>query len=155
MTVNSLRQEVKTLQKSLDVAEDRLKEADISTPTSSEVSLETPEDSPVTQARVVAGSSRRRRSQTQVDIKAHVDRDGSPPEKIKDSNVDSPLAKTHFSSSGTQASQTKKGEIVSRVSQSTNYPGVLPGTTVVKETVKTIHKYPRHNPKKRDSRGKK
>lgn len=165
MTVNGLRQEVKTLHESLDVAEDRLKEyeqkytvlagTDISTPTSSEVSLETPEDGPVTQGRVVAESSRRQRSQTQVDNKAQVDRDGSPPEKIKDSDAGPPLAKTHSGSSGTQASQREKGEIVARVSQSKNYPGVLPGTTVVKETVKTIHKSPRHNHKKRDSRGKK
>ncbi|KAH9205438.1 hypothetical protein DL95DRAFT_470592 [Leptodontidium sp. 2 PMI_412] len=154
MTVNGLRQEVKTLQKSLDVAEDRLKEYE-PTYNSSKVLLETPEDSPVTRGRVVIESSRRRRSQTQVDIKAHVDKDGSPPEMIKDPNVVPLLAKTHSSSSGTQASQTKKEEIVARVSQSTNYPGVLHGTTVVKEIIKTIYKSLKNNHKKRDSRGKK
>ncbi|KAH9204134.1 hypothetical protein DL95DRAFT_398748 [Leptodontidium sp. 2 PMI_412] len=93
MTVNGLRQEVKTLRETLDVTEHRLQEyeqkctvlagTDISTPTSSEVSLETPEDGLVTQGRVVAESSRRRRSQTQVDNKAQVDKDGRPRSKTR------------------------------------------------------------------------
>jgi predicted nucleic acid-binding Zn-ribbon protein len=163
--VKTLEQEVVSLHADLDtVKEERdkyqrdweaLKDTDSSTPTSSEVSMRTPEDGSMTQSPAVAESSRNQASQVQVHPDERVDRDGSPPATITDSVAGTALARTPTGSSGKSSKWKPLGEVLQSNTKTREYDLVHPQGAVCLETrTKTVHVPEKHHRKKSDSRRK-
>ena len=157
-TLNVLEKQVKALKEELDVTKTKLKryeekypeleESDIHTPTSSQVSFETPKDSPVIQDPGPAESSSPRGSQRSAAQTEPGDREGSPDGTIQDPDEGTPLEKVSSGSSGTRASQNPRGKVIRQNSRTSKYPGVWPGTTVVKEITETVHEKEKHKSRK-------
>ena len=157
-SVNVLEKQVKTLKEELDVTKTKLKryeekypeldESDISTPTSSQVSFETPKDSPVIQDTGPAESSSPRGSQRSAAQRELGDRDRSLGGTIRDPYEGASLEKVSSGSSGTRASQNSRGKVIRQNSRTSQYPGVLPGTTVFKEITETVHEKEKHKSRK-------
>ncbi len=157
-SVNVLEKQVKTLKEELDVTKAKLKryeekypeleESDISTPTSSQVSFETPKDSPVIQDSGAAESSSPQVFQRPAAQTEPVDREGSPDGTIQDPDGGTPLEKVSSGSSGTRSSRKPRGKVLRRDSRTSKYPGVLPRTTVIREITETVHEMEKHKTRK-------
>jgi predicted nucleic acid-binding Zn-ribbon protein len=158
--VVSFEQQIVSLQTELDTTKEErdrykresevLKETDPSTPSSSEVALETLEDGPEIQEPVAGESSRQPRSQPRVAHTEQKDRDGSPSRTAKDSEIGAPLAEVPSGSSGTHSSRRSLGKVLGRNSQTSGYAGVVPGTIVLKKVTMTIREFRSHKSKNHD-----
>jgi hypothetical protein len=166
-TVNGLEKQVKALKEELDVTKAKLKryeqtypeleETDPSTPSSSEVSLKTPEGGPEISEPVVAESSGRRTSQPRVSQGKQSDREGTPAGTIKEQEVDAPLAKTPSHSSGTNSNRSHRRqswEVVTESTRTQEYDSLfVRGGKVLKVETTTIVKPEKGNHKKNSSSG--
>jgi predicted nucleic acid-binding Zn-ribbon protein len=163
--IKTLEQQVVSLHADLDtVKEERdkyerdweaLKDTDSSTPTSSEVSMKTPEDGSVTQPPAAAESSRSQASQVQVHREEQVDRDGSPPATITDSVAGATLARIPTGSSGKSSKGKSLGKVLSASTKTQEYPLFFsPRAVRRKKITTTIHVPEKHHRKKSDSRRK-
>jgi hypothetical protein len=157
-TLTVLEKQVKALKDELDATKTKLKryeakypeleESDISTPTSSQGSFETPNDSPVIQDPGPAESGSPRGSQHPAAQTEPSDGDGSPNGTIQDPDEGTPLEKVSSGSSGTRASQKTLGKVLRRRSRTSTYPGLVPGTTVIDENIMTLHENGHHKSRK-------
>ncbi|KAE9377304.1 hypothetical protein N431DRAFT_501984 [Stipitochalara longipes BDJ] len=162
-TVTELRGQIKTLQEKLDVTEVRLKnyeekypelaETDISTPTSSKVSLDALENGPASRGPAIAGLSSMPISQAPDEDAEKRDRQSSPSGTVKDSDTGATLTRSSTRSSGTSSNKRQSWEVVKKSVRKQEYDSAfVAGGKVVREETTTLLKPENAHHKKSSSK---